>query len=165
MTVEKLEMCEFLSEDYAQRASNRGMDYKKSYDSYMERTQKRSFQDLLQHFSTVKKFPTVIKSNRNEEYVITKSDDDCEDCTTSNLQDILVNCTDWTVNRLKRNAMDYDNAYDGYYFNFFSDNTLSVYWGSTTVYGTWTANGSGNTLEQTSKTKKCAICRGVFVFK
>ena len=37
MTVEKLEMCEFLSEDYAQRASNRGMDYKKSYESYMER--------------------------------------------------------------------------------------------------------------------------------
>ena len=79
MAVEKLEMCEFLSEDYAQRASNRGMDYKKSYDSYMKRTQKRSFQDLLQHFSTVKKFPTVIKSNRNEEYMITRSDDDCED--------------------------------------------------------------------------------------
>ena len=79
MVAEKLEMCEFLSEDYAQRASNRGMDYKKSYDSYMQRTQKRSFQDLLQHFSTVKKFPTVIKSNRTEEYVITKNDDDCED--------------------------------------------------------------------------------------
>jgi len=79
MTVEKLEMCEFLSEDYAQRASNRGMDYKKSYDSYMQRTQKRSFQDILQHFSTVKRFPTVIKTNRKEEYVITKSDDDCED--------------------------------------------------------------------------------------
>jgi len=79
MTVEKLEMCEFLSEDYAQRAANRGMDYKKSYDSYMQRTQKRSFQDLLQHFSSVKQFPTVIKSNRTEEYIITKNDDDCED--------------------------------------------------------------------------------------
>ena len=79
MTVEKLEMCEFLSEDYAQRASNRGMDYKKSYESYMERTQKRSFQDLLQHFSTVKQFPTVSKSNRTEEYIITTNEDDCED--------------------------------------------------------------------------------------
>jgi len=79
MTVEKLEMCEFLSEDYAQRASNRGMDYKKSYDSYMKRTQKRSFQDLLQHFSTVKKIPTVGKPNRAEEYIITTNDDDCED--------------------------------------------------------------------------------------
>ena len=79
MTVEKLEMCEFLSEDYAQRASNRGMDYKKSYESYMERTQKRSFQDLLEHFSSVKQFPTVSKPNRTEEYIITTNDDDCED--------------------------------------------------------------------------------------
>ena len=79
MTEGRLEMCEFISEDYAERASNMGRDYKQSYDSYMKRTQKRSFQDILQHFSTVKKFPTVIKSNRNEEYVITKSDDDCED--------------------------------------------------------------------------------------
>ena len=79
MTVGRLEMCEFISKDYAERAANRGMDYKKSYDSYMKRTQKRSFQDLLQHFSTVKKFPTVIRSNRNEEYMITRSDDDCED--------------------------------------------------------------------------------------
>ena len=88
MTVEKLEMCEFLSEDYAQRASNRGMDYKKSYDSYMQRTQKRSFQELLEHFSSVKQFPTVSKSDRIEEeerlkafgeYIIKKNDDDCED--------------------------------------------------------------------------------------
>ena len=79
MTVEKLEMCKVLSEDYADRASNRGMDYKKSYESYMERSQKRSFQELLEHFSTVKQFPTVIKSNRTEEYIITTNDDDCED--------------------------------------------------------------------------------------
>ena len=88
MTVEKLEMCEFLSEDYAQRAANRGMDYKKSYESYMQRTQKRSFQELLEHFSSVKQFPTVSKSDRIEEeerlkafgeYIITKNDDDCED--------------------------------------------------------------------------------------
>ena len=79
MTVERLEMCEFLSEDYAQRASNRGMDDKKSYESYMERSQKRSSQDIFEHFSTVKQFPTIVKPNRTEEYVITTSDDDCED--------------------------------------------------------------------------------------
>ena len=79
MTVEKLEMCKVLAEDYADRASNRGMDYKKSYESYMERSQKRSFQDLLEHFSSVKQFPTVIKHNRAEEYIITTNDDDCED--------------------------------------------------------------------------------------
>ena len=79
MTVEKLEMCELLSKDYANRASNRGMDYKKSYESYMERSQKRNFQEILEHFSTVKQFPTTIRYNRKDEYVITKSDDDCED--------------------------------------------------------------------------------------
>ena len=79
MTVEKLEMCEFLSKDYAHRASNRGMDYKKSYESYMARSQKRSIQELLEHFSSVKQFPTVIKPNRAEEYIIKVNDDDCED--------------------------------------------------------------------------------------
>ena len=82
------EMCEFLSEDYAQRATNRGMDYKKSYESYMQRSQKRSFQELLEHFSSVKQFPTVSKSDRTKEeerlkafgeYIITKNDDDCDD--------------------------------------------------------------------------------------
>jgi hypothetical protein len=79
MTVEKLEMCKFLSEDYAQKASDRGMDYKESYESYMERSQKRNFQDVLQLFSMVKNFSNTIKSNKKEEYVITKNDDDCED--------------------------------------------------------------------------------------
>ena len=79
MTVGRVEMCEFISKDYAERAANRGMDYKKSYDSYMKRTEKRSLQDLSEHFSTVKTYPTVIKFKRKEEYIITKNDDDCED--------------------------------------------------------------------------------------
>ena len=79
MTVEKLEMCELLSKDYANRASNRGMDYKKSYDSYMTRTQKLKSQELLERFSIVDKFKSIIKSNRQEEYIITVNDDDCED--------------------------------------------------------------------------------------
>ena len=79
MTVEKLEMCEFLSKDYANRASNRGMDYEKSYESYMKRTQKLKSQELLERFSIVDKFTSIIKSNRQEEYIITVNDDDCED--------------------------------------------------------------------------------------
>ena len=79
MTVEKLEMCELLSKDYANRAANRGMDYKKSYDSYMTRTQKLKSQELLERFSIVDKFKSIIKSNRQEEYIITVNDDDCED--------------------------------------------------------------------------------------
>ena len=79
MTVGRLEMCEFISKDYAERAANRGMVYKKSYDSYMKRTEKRNLQDLSEHFSSVKNYPTVIQFKRKEEYVITTSDDDCED--------------------------------------------------------------------------------------
>ena len=79
MTVGRVEMCEFISEDYAERAANRGMDYKKSYDSYMKRTEKRNLQDLSEHFLTVKNYPTVIKFKRKEEYIVTKNDDDCED--------------------------------------------------------------------------------------
>ena len=79
MTEGRLEMCEFISEDYAERASNMGRDYKQSYDSYMKRAKNLKSQELFERFSTVKQFPTVIRSNRNEEYVITKSDDDCED--------------------------------------------------------------------------------------
>jgi len=79
MTVGRVEMCEFISKDYAERAANRGMDYKKSYDSYMKRTEKRNLQDLSEHFSSVKKYPTVIQFKRKEEYIVTKNDDDCED--------------------------------------------------------------------------------------
>ena len=79
MTEGRLEMCEFISEDYAERASNMGRDYKQSYDSYMKRAKNLKSQELFERFSTVKQFPTVIRSNRNEEYVITTSDDDCED--------------------------------------------------------------------------------------
>ena len=73
------EMCEFLSEDYAHRASNRGMDYEKSYENYMQRTQKLNPEELFERFSIVKNYPTVIKFKRKDEYVITTSDDDCED--------------------------------------------------------------------------------------
>lgn len=93
------------------------------------------------------------------------SDDDCDECTTVNIQEILVGCTDWTVNRLKRNATDYDNAYEGYNFNFFSDNTLSVFWGSTTVYGTWTASGSGNTLEVIIDVPALPLCNNNWILQ
>ena len=73
------EMCEKLAEDYAQRASNRGMDYKKSYKNYMKRTQKLKPQELFERFSIVTNFPTVIKTNRTEEYIIRGGDDDCEE--------------------------------------------------------------------------------------
>lgn len=93
------------------------------------------------------------------------NDDDCNDCTMADMQAVLVGCTNWTVNRLKRSATDYDNIYDGYYFNFFDDNTLSVFWGSTTVYGTWTASGMGNSLELVIDVPALPLCNNNWILQ
>lgn len=74
------------------------------------------------------------------------NDDDCNDCNTNQLEAILTGCTDWYVDKLERYGNDYDDVYNGYLFNFFNDGTLSVSWDTTTVYGTWTASGSGNNI-------------------
>lgn len=74
------------------------------------------------------------------------NDDDCNNCDTNQLESILTGCSDWYVDKLERDGNDYDDAYEGYLFNFFNDGTLSVSWGSTTVYGTWSASGSGNNI-------------------
>lgn len=74
-------------------------------------------------------------------------DDDCDNCTPTQLETLLINCTNWEVDKLKRNDINYDDIYDGYVFNFFIDGTISVAWNSVTVYGTWLASGTGNNLE------------------
>jgi len=42
------------------------------------------------------------------------NDDDCDDCTPVEIANLLTSCSNWEVNRLKRNNTDYDNVYDGY---------------------------------------------------
>ncbi|WP_460219577.1 hypothetical protein [Psychroserpens sp. MEBiC05023] len=74
------------------------------------------------------------------------NDDDCDFCTPEELETILIDCPDWEVDKLERNDTNYDDAYDGYLFNFFSDGTLSVFWNTTTVYGTWSTSGTGNNI-------------------
>ncbi|EDP71024.1 hypothetical protein FBALC1_01032 [Flavobacteriales bacterium ALC-1] len=76
------------------------------------------------------------------------NEDDCDDCSTSEIENLLTSCTDWSVNTLRRdNNTNYDNLYYNYDFNFFNDGTLSVFWNTTTVYGTWVASGSDNNIE------------------
>ena len=74
------------------------------------------------------------------------NDDDCNGCTTSELEDFLTNCNDWTVDKLERNGIDYDDAYIGYIFNFFSDGTVTSEYNTNNYYGTWSAQGSGNDI-------------------
>ncbi|WP_299225232.1 hypothetical protein [uncultured Psychroserpens sp.] len=75
------------------------------------------------------------------------NDDDCNNCTQAQVETFLTGCSDWMVNRLLRNDTNYDSAYEGYAFNFFEDGTLSVFWNTTTVFGTWTTSGAANNIE------------------
>ncbi len=74
------------------------------------------------------------------------NDDDCNDCNLDEFTSLLISCSDWQVDKLERNGNDYDDIYDGYVFNFFSNNTVSVYWNTITVYGTWSSSGDGNNI-------------------
>lgn len=74
------------------------------------------------------------------------NDDDCNHCTQDLLSEYLTGCTDWFVNKLKRDSVNYDDLYEGYDFNFFTDGTVSAFWDSITVYGTWEATGTANDI-------------------
>lgn len=74
------------------------------------------------------------------------NDDDCDNCTPELLEDFLTGCGNWRVDKLKKSSVNYDTAYEGYDFNFFTDGTLSVFWNTTTVYGTWSISGTGNNM-------------------
>ncbi|MBR9915046.1 MAG: hypothetical protein GYB32_09520 [Algicola sp.] len=93
------------------------------------------------------------------------NDDDCDDCTPLLLQDILTNCSDWYVDKLERNDVDYDDAYVGYLFNFFENGTLSVYWESTTVYGTWNATGLANNITIVVEIPSLPLCNNNWVLQ
>ncbi|WP_179021584.1 hypothetical protein [Winogradskyella forsetii] len=86
------------------------------------------------------------------------NDDDCDDCTPAQVETLLTGCANWQVDKLERNATDYDDIYEGYDFNFFTDGTLSVSWNTVTVYGTWTASGFGNNLEVLIDVPSLPLC-------
>ncbi|MBR9846320.1 MAG: hypothetical protein GYB35_09535 [Algicola sp.] len=73
-------------------------------------------------------------------------DDDCNHCTQELVTEYLTGCQDWYVDKLKRESTDYNSVYEGYNFNFFVDGTVSVYWNSITVYGTWSTMGTANNM-------------------
>ncbi|MFH6769831.1 hypothetical protein V8G56_13850 [Gaetbulibacter aquiaggeris] len=92
---------------------------------------------------------TTINTHKNdcdEDDDYDYNDDDCNDCNPEQLESLLTSCSDWTIDKLERYNRDYDNYYDGYTFNFSTDGIITVYYGTNTDYGTWTASGSGNNL-------------------
>jgi hypothetical protein len=94
------------------------------------------------------------------------NEDDCDDCIKTEVENILTSCTDWTVNTLRRESnTNYDNVYYNYAFNFFNDGTLSVFWNTTTVFGTWIASGSGNAIEIEINIPSLPLCNNDWILR
>jgi len=72
--------------------------------------------------------------------------DDCNNCTTEGLTQLLVDCSEWQVDKLERNDEDLENQYVGYDFDFFTNGDLMVDNGASQFTGTWSASGSGNNI-------------------
>lgn len=111
--------------------------------------------------NSLQELETIIQNSQNdcdEDDDYDYNDDDCNTCTPELLANYLTNCPDWNVEKLKRDFIDYNDIYDGYDFNFFTDGTLSVYWSSITVYGTWATIGTGNNITLTINVLSLPLC-------
>ena len=77
------------------------------------------------------------------------NDDDCDNCTTTQLSDILIECSSWSIDKLERNYNDLEDLYIGYQFSFIADGTLSTASNGSTFSGTWESGGTGNNIAVT----------------
>ncbi|PNQ74672.1 hypothetical protein C1T31_00570 [Hanstruepera neustonica] len=98
--------------------------------------------NLMELESTINTFSDSCDEDDDYDY----NDDDCNGCTTNQLEDILINCSNWIVDKLERNGDDFDDTYNGYVFNFLSDGTITSVYNSNNYYGTWSTEGSGNEI-------------------
>ena len=69
----------------------------------------------------------------------------------SELQSVIENadnnCADWIVDEFELNDNHLEDQYIGYVFNFNSDGTITITENSNTISGTWSASGSGNSID------------------
>tara|TARA_R110002096_G_scaffold147554_1_gene307491 strand:- start:5105 stop:5350 length:246 start_codon:yes stop_codon:yes gene_type:complete len=76
-----VELCEALAIDYATRAKILSVKFDDAYNKYLKRCEIRSYENLLQQFTVgnlANPKKKQVKLNQNE-YIISVSDDDCED--------------------------------------------------------------------------------------
>jgi|TARA_R110000851_G_scaffold2082_1_gene7927 hypothetical protein len=77
----RVELCEALAVDYATRAKILSITFEAAYNKYLKRCEIRSYENLLQQFTV----GNLSNPNKKEvklndgEYIISVSDDDCED--------------------------------------------------------------------------------------
>lgn len=73
-------------------------------------------------------------------------DDDCNNCTTGQLSEILLDCPGWKVDKLERDDQDLEELYEAYSFGFKSDGDLTVFNGNDSISGEWESSGDGNNI-------------------
>ncbi len=76
-----------------------------------------------------------------------ESIDDCNNCSISQLTDVLTACSDWYVDKLELNDNTLEDGLNGFKFNFAADGTISVSMGDENYSGAWAASGSGNDIQ------------------
>ncbi|XLS29162.1 hypothetical protein ACJD0Z_18445 [Flavobacteriaceae bacterium M23B6Z8] len=74
------------------------------------------------------------------------NDDDCDNCTTDQLAEVLTGCDNWRVDKLERNDVDQEEQYIAFLFSFFEDGTVSVSTNGETLSGTWESSGARNNI-------------------
>ena len=77
----RVDLCEALAIDYATRAKILSVKFDDAYNKYLKRCELRSYENLLQQFTVghlANPIKKQVKLNQNE-YIISVSDDDCED--------------------------------------------------------------------------------------
>ena len=82
MKMTRVELCEALAVDYARRASVLSMKFEEAYQKYLKRCEIRSYENLFQQFNhgnLLTLTSNVQKKYSQNEYIISVSDDDCED--------------------------------------------------------------------------------------
>lgn len=114
--------------------------------------------NLDQLESNINTFSNVCDEDDDYDY----NDDDCNNCTSNQLEEFLTNCSNWVVDKLERNGIDYDDFYNGYSFNFFSDNTVTSIYGSNNFEGTWSTSGSGNDITLTINIPSLPLCNNIW---
>ena len=81
MEISREEIVHMLSEDYGKRAKILNIKFQDGYDKYVERCKIRTYDNLLWQFTCANlgRLPVTQPILRNDEYIISVSDDDCED--------------------------------------------------------------------------------------
>ncbi len=74
------------------------------------------------------------------------NDDDCDDCTVDLLEEVLVSCNNWKVNKFQVNGDNLKNEFDDLSFAFDQDGNLTASSDTQTFVGTWSAQGDGNAI-------------------